>query len=97
MPDFVKATWELIRKNLTGIFHVVGSDYINRYDWSLLVAEIFELDKNMINPIKSDILSLPAKRVNVNLKNQKLEQKAGFQMKGLKEGLLEMLKEKPLS
>lgn len=90
VPDFVKATSQLLDSNATGIFHVVGSDFINRYDWSLLTAEVFGLDKNLIKPITSESLNLPATRVNVNLSNQKLHKKTGITMMRVKEGLLHM-------
>jgi len=97
VPDFVNATTELLTKKLTGIFHIVGSDYINRYKWSRIVAEIFGLDKNLIESINSDQLELAVKRVNVNLKNHKLFQKTGIQMKGVEEGAKEMIREESIS
>lgn len=90
VPDFVRAAKKLLDDNVTGIYHLVGSDFINRYDWSLLIADVFGLNKNMIEPINSDTLNLPAKRVNVNLSNQKLFQKTGIRMLGVKDGLIEM-------
>jgi len=93
VPDFVKALEKLILENITGIFHLVGSDYINRYDWSLEVASIFNLDKNLIQPITSDTLNLSAKRTNVNLSNQKIFQKTGIKLCGIKEGIEKMLDE----
>jgi len=92
VPDFVEAAHKLLEYNLTGIFHLVGSDFVNRYDFSLKVAEVFGLNRDFIKPIKSDVLKLPAKRVNVNLSNKKLEQKTGVKMKGFTEGLIEMYK-----
>lgn len=94
VPNFVTSMSELIRNNESGIFHVVGSDFINRYEFSLKVAEIFNLNKDLIKPITSETLHLPAKRVNVNLENDKLTQKTGVKMLGVKEGLIEMLKSK---
>lgn len=91
VPDFVLATENLLNQNLEGIFHIVGSDFINRYDWSLKVADAFNLEKNMIEPISSDTLNLPAKRVNVNLRNQKLLKKTGIHMMGIDDGLKAML------
>jgi dTDP-4-dehydrorhamnose reductase len=94
VPNFVTSMSELIRNNESGIFHVVGSDFINRYEFSLKVAEIFNLNKDLIKPITSETLHLPARRVNVNLENDKLTQKTGVKMLGVKEGLIEMLKSK---
>lgn len=92
VPDFIKATSKLLERKSTGIYHVVGSDYINRYDWSLMFAKIFGFDEKMIRPIKSDVLDLTAKRVNINLKNSKILQEIGMKMKGVEEGALEMLR-----
>lgn len=91
IPDIVIAIKSLIKIDCCGIYHVVGSDYINRYNWALNVAAIFELDKNHILPITSDILNLSAKRVNVNLNNQKFQKETKIIMKGIKEGLLAMV------
>ena len=92
VPDFVHATVKLFGLKAEGIFHLVGPDFINRYNWSIKVADIFGLDKNMIKPITSESLNLPAKRTNVYLSNQKLFQKTGIQMMNVQEGLMDMLK-----
>lgn len=96
VPDFVQVTKKLIDDNDKGTFHLVGSDFINRYNWSLLVAEIFGLDKTLIEPISSEMLNLPAKRANVNLSNQKLFLKKNVQMMGIKDGLRKMLETKQI-
>jgi dTDP-4-dehydrorhamnose reductase len=91
VPDFVQATWKLLETKSTGTFHLVGSDSINRFNWALLIADVFNLDKKLIEPITSDVLNLPAKRANVNLSNKKLSEKTGIHMLGVKEGLIQML------
>ena len=90
VSDFVSATLRLIEKNKEGTFHLSGSEYINRYDWSLLVAKIFGLEKN-IEPVNSAELNLPVKRDNINLNNEKLFQELGIRMKNVKDGLQSML------
>ena len=94
IPDFVKTLENLINFNLSGIYHVCGSNFVNRYEWALVTAEIFGLDKDLIKPIPSENLHLPVKRVNVNLINEKLFQKTGIKMMGIKEGLKSMKKSK---
>jgi len=91
VPDFVDVTEKLIESNMNGIFHVVGSDFISRYDMALKVAEIFNLDKKLIKPIASNSLNLAAKRVNVNLNNKKVFEKTGIEMSDLTKGLTNML------
>jgi dTDP-4-dehydrorhamnose reductase len=91
VPDFVSSVEKLIKLKETGIFHLVGSDYVSRYDWALTVAEIFNLNKSLIIPISSKDLNLSVKRDNVYLSNEKLFQKTGIRMNGIKEGILDML------
>lgn len=94
VDNFVEVAFELIKRNKTGIYHVVGSDFLNRYELALKVAEIFDKDKNLIQPMKAEELKLPAKRVNVNLSNKKAQDETGIQLLGIEEGLKIMLKQK---
>ena len=90
VPDFVNATKKLIQKKLEGIFHLVGPDFISRYELSQKVAEIFHLKKILIQSIDSSKLNLPVKRNSVKLNNNKLFQKTGYRMLGVDEGLQRM-------
>ena len=92
VSDFVNASLLLIEKNKEGIFHVAGSEFINRYDWSLKVIQKFNLEKN-IEKINSSELNLSAKRVNINLQNDKLYSELGIKMKNISDGLDSMIKE----
>jgi|TARA_B110000438_G_scaffold2361_1_gene2455 dTDP-4-dehydrorhamnose reductase len=93
VPDLVFATLKLIKNNSNGIFHVVGSDFINRYDWSMYVAKKFKLDQTKIKSINSKKLDLTVKRPNINLKNLKISKEIKFKMNGIKEGVTLMKKE----
>ncbi|KAF6245794.1 SDR family oxidoreductase [Nitrosopumilus sp. b2] len=90
VPDFVNALESLLALDKTGIYHLTGPDFINRFDWSLMVAEIFGLDKNLIHPINSSTLNLPAKRFSINVDNQKIFNETGIKMRGIKESLVDM-------
>ena len=91
IPDFVSATVKLLELEEVGIFHLVGSDFISRYEWALVVCEIFGLDKKLIASINSTSLNLAAKRGNVHLNNEKLFQKTGIRMMGVRDGLMRMI------
>jgi dTDP-4-dehydrorhamnose reductase len=91
VPEFVHATNLLIEKEMEGIFHIVGSEYINRYEWALKIADLFGLKKELIHKINSADLDLKVKRSNVKLSNKKLSNKIGFEMSDIKEGLEKML------
>lgn len=92
VPNLIIAVEKLIEKELTGTFHLSGSDFINRYDWSLRIASIFALDQKKIKPVNSSTLNLPARRANVNLNNKKLLDMTGMRMMGIDEGLEDMHK-----
>ncbi len=94
IPDFVQATWKLLQNYEVGIYHLTGPEFISRYDWSLSIADVFGLNKDLIKPITSDSLNLPVKRVNINMNNNKIIKKTGIQMNSIKDGLLEMYKNK---
>ena len=96
VPDIAIAIDKLLEKEKTGIYHVVGTDFINRFEWGLITSELFQLDKKLLEPITSDSLDLSVKRSNANLSNQKLVQEIGFSPKGVKEGIQQMLKDKKI-
>jgi len=92
MPDFVSATYELIKNNHTGIFHLTSPDFLSRFEWALKTADVFDLDSKLLIPINSDQLNLDVKRDNINLDNKKIQEKTGVKMRGISEGLLDMQK-----
>ena len=94
VPNFVENTMKLIDIKETGIFHVVGSDFISRLDWSMILCDVFGLDKSKVIQISSEDLKLPAKRSNVNLNNEKVTKKTGIPMIGVKQGAQLMFNER---
>lgn len=94
VPEFNEILKKMIDLKLEGIFHVVGSDYISRYEWALEIAKIFELDRNLIEKINSSKLDLSVKRKNICLNNNKVFKKTGIVMSGIKSGMTRMRDEK---
>jgi len=79
---------KLYEKDASGLFHVVGKDNVSRYEFALKVAEIFELDKNLIKPITSPELRQAALRPRkLELSTKKLERVLGVVPIGIEEGL----------
>ncbi|MBI2542906.1 MAG: SDR family oxidoreductase [Candidatus Aenigmarchaeota archaeon] len=83
----------LINKSRNGIYHVVGSDFMNRVEWGIKTAEIFGFDKNLIKSKNSEKLNLPAKRPNANLSNKKAQIDGGVKLLSVDEGLKFMRKQ----
>ena len=92
VKDIILAIIELINKEQKGIFHVVGTDYNNRLNFSKKVSDVFGLKQNKIKEINSKDLKLPAKRGNVKLVSKKI---AGFDiiMSSFSKGLEKMKRE----
>lgn len=59
---FADYTQSLIEKNATGLFVAAGPESINRYDFTLMIADIFSLDKALFMPVSTQELSQIAKR-----------------------------------
>ena len=91
VPDFVTATIKLIENNHHGIFHLVGSDFINRFSWAKKTAKCFNLKNELIIPIHSSELKLSVERKNIHLNNDKLFKKTKHKMIGIDDGLESMV------
>ena len=79
----------LLRLGKTGIYNVAGSDFIDRYSFALLIADVFDLDKRLISPIDTPSLGQKAKRpLRAGLVVEKIEKEAGIKMIGAREGLM---------
>jgi len=50
--DLAEAIIELYLKNANGIFHIVGSSFVNRLEWAMKTCHILGLDPSLINEIK---------------------------------------------
>ena len=88
--DLVSAVCELIRKDKSGIFHAAGSDYMSRYEFAVLAAKIFRLDKSLVKPALTKMLGQTALRPKYGgLKNTKTK---NFDIKFMsaRKGLLHM-------
>jgi len=48
--DLVETLFNMVKNKLTGIYHVVSSDHLSKYDFGILVGEKFNLDGSIIIP-----------------------------------------------
>ena len=92
LPDFVTAIIKLIKLNKTGVYHLTGSNFISRLEWSKEVADVFGLNLNNIVPVLSKELEhISVKRVNINLLNNKIKNDTGTSFKTTRQGAISML------
>jgi len=60
--DLSEQIESLIKKDSKGIFHTAGAERISRYDFSLRIADTFDLDKKYLKKAKMDEIKWIAKR-----------------------------------
>jgi dTDP-4-dehydrorhamnose reductase len=53
---------EMVKKDVSGVYHIAGSEYLSRYDFAVKVAKSFDLHKNNILPTRTELLQQQAKR-----------------------------------
>ncbi|MBS1562005.1 MAG: dTDP-4-dehydrorhamnose reductase [Bacteroidetes bacterium] len=89
VDDLALATLRIITKDRTGIYHVGGADYLNRYDFALRIAETFKISNPKIEPISTESLKQPAKRpLRGGLVTLKAESDLGLKFAGINSGLV---------
>ena len=93
VDNLVEAILRLVEKNKTGIYHIVGHDFVSRYEWALTMAKIFDRNKDLVKPVKAQEIGAIAKRPNANLSNKKTESHGAIRLIGIDEGLRIMLKQ----
>ncbi len=89
-----EAMFEIARQDKNGIFHTAGNDRISRYDFTELIAEAFDLNKDLINPTTSTEFVQKAPRPqDSSLDVSKVEKELGMKMETCAESLARMAKE----
>jgi dTDP-4-dehydrorhamnose reductase len=69
---------ELLEKKANGIFHVVSDDRISKYDFGILIAEEFNLNKSLIHRTSLRTHSNLVKRpMDMSLSNKKVKELLG--------------------
>jgi dTDP-4-dehydrorhamnose reductase len=79
---------EMVERNVSGIFHIGGTEYLSRYDFALKVAERFGFDKADISGTKTESLKQKAKRpMRGGLKTEKAQRILKTMLLNVNEGL----------
>jgi len=91
-----KIVIKLIEKRASGIYHGAGAEFINRYDYVNKIADIFKLDKILIQKVKLKDLNLKARRPEKGgLKIDKVKKEKIADVCDCKTGLMLLKKELP--
>jgi dTDP-4-dehydrorhamnose reductase len=60
--DICKGVHAIIEKNESGDFHLAGKDIISPYDMAITVADVMQLNKNLIEPVTAETFPEKVKR-----------------------------------
>jgi dTDP-4-dehydrorhamnose reductase len=88
IDDLADVLFALVNHDASGIFHAVGAQRLNPYEAANLIAETFDLDKNLISKTtREEFFKDRAPRpFNLALSNAKIEMQ-GVRMRGFEECL----------
>lgn len=94
IDDLVQAINKIIEFKKIGIFNVGGIEFLSRYDFTLRIADYFNLDKKLITPIRTEELKQSARRpLKSGLIILKAETELGYKPHSIVESLAAMKKE----
>lgn len=94
LDDLVQGISKIIEFNKHGIFNIGGREFLSRYDFTLLIAGYFKLNKNLIQPIITSELNQPAPRpLKSGLLTLKAETELDYKPTSIVESLSIMRKE----
>jgi len=79
---------EMVEMNLSGLFHVAGSERCSKLQFGLMLAKVFGLNKELIKPISLEDKKLVAKRPkDPSLSSEKVQKQVRTKLLNVKEGL----------
>ena len=94
IDDLVQAVNKVIEFRKTGIYNIGGKEFLSRYEFTMTIADFFNLDKSLIKPIKTPELNQPARRpLKSGLITLKAETELGYKPCAIPEALAKMKRE----
>lgn len=94
IDDLVQGINKIIEFKKIGTYNIGGKEFLNRYDFTLKIADYFNLDKKLITPITTEELKQPARRpLKSGLVILKAETELGYKPHSIFESLAAMKKE----
>jgi dTDP-4-dehydrorhamnose reductase len=86
--DLAETLVRMLEKGLSGLYHVVGSGALTKYDFGVRIAQQFGLDSQLIIPKSVEESGLMAKRShNLRLSVHKLSTDLGVEIPGVSTGI----------
>lgn len=90
--NLAEITADLCERGCAGIFNVVGSDNVGRYEFARQAAEAFGLDVALLAPVPASAFNAPARRPKESgLRTDKVRAAAPTPLWGARQGLAHMV------
>ncbi|OQY73821.1 MAG: dTDP-4-dehydrorhamnose reductase [Ignavibacteriales bacterium UTCHB2] len=94
IDDLVQAINKIIEFRKTGIYNIGGKEFLTRYDFTMQIADYFNLNKKLVTAITTEELKQPARRpLKSGLIILKAETELGYKPHSIVESLAAMKKE----
>ena len=91
MENLINTVHELLGKKEKGIFNIVSDDRISKYDFGVLIAEEFGLDKSFIKRCSLyNKLNLVRRPSDMSLSNQKVTKLLGRNLGTVKQHIAQL-------
>jgi len=88
--NLAEAILKLADSDHVGIYHTVGSDCVNRFEFAKKTAEVFGFDVDLVKPVKSGSVRQVARRPRkLFLVNSKVQKDLKVKFLGIEQGLIE--------
>lgn len=90
--DLAAVMLQLLEENARGIYHVVSSDPMSKYDFGLAIADKFGLDRNLIEPTITIETTAP-RSLNLMLSTSRVQKILGHRPPTVSEGIERLLEQ----
>ncbi len=94
-PNLAQAVVELVCLDASGVYNIVGSERVSRYDFACEAADIFGLDRNLIDAVlTSELEQIAPRPLNAGMTIDKAIACLGTPLLGYRDGLRVMSNER---
>lgn len=91
--DLVKSIIKIIELKISGLYHATGKTCLNRYEFALILAEKFGLDKNLVKPVTAiEKKQIAPRPISTCLNSSKLELAINYEFCDIQKGISFILK-----
>ena len=90
VPSFAKILEKTFDKKFSGIFNLGSLTPISKYEFGILIAKIFNFNKDLIKPISLTSKKLVIRPMNMSLDSSKILKKINFKVPTISRMILEL-------